>query len=437
MQLPGPSLSTAFFFLSALIPLLSISANPAPHVDSKAIKDRFSSITAEDMEMLRGKKIFLVSRSFGLNTHKGLTALAKEDKKYDFLSSYHRFDCSKTGGDTSIIPADVFSTTRLVHLMATHYPFTKRIDEFEQALRQESQALGNNTDAAILFFDNMTQPQFFDHYSARMEALRTDFPKVKFIFATAGFCGPSKAKENELGHEFSEKVRERYLGKAPLYDMGKILSDDFRVGHVYCPEYSNDPADIHPNLPAGEAMLAKGLLLILRDTFRSENGNVAPAATPAIPVISNTQAEALPANHPDALAVRALLDANGLEKKTIEGVSVIEGGRIVGLYLQECGITTLPAEIGKLDALRMLWLYGDRKQSYPLLRKIAPEIGRCTNLEEIQLAQNDLENLPVEITQLPKVKLLTIGDNRLKNLPADVFAWVKRLDPKGLDSQIP
>jgi len=405
------------------------------YVDSKAIKERFSTITAEDMDLLRSKKILFVSRSFGLNTFKGLTALAKEDPKYTLLSSFQRFDVFKAGGDLGVIPADIFTKVSLVHQMATHYPFSKRIDEMDAVLRNEPHVFGKKVDVAFLYFDNMTQPELFDHYAAKMDALRADFPGVKFIFSTSGFCGPSKAKENELGHQFSEKVRERYMGKVPLFDMGKILSDDFRAGHVYCPEYSADPADVHPNLPAGEAMLAKGFLLVLRDAFRSQ----APDNASPLPKIQDASAaaksEALPAGHPDAKAVRAILDANGLAQKTVEGVSVIEGGRIVGLYLQECGITELTAEIGKLDALRMLWLFGDRKQSYPLLKKIAPEIGLCSNLEDLQLAQNDLETLPVEITKLPKIKSVTIGDNKLKNLPTEVLAWVKQKDPKGLELQ--
>lgn len=405
------------------------------YVDSKAIKERFSTITAEDMDILRSKKILFVSRSFGLNTFKGLAALAKEDKKYDILASFQRFDVFKAGGDLGVIPPDIFTKVSLVHQMATHYPFTKRMDEMDAALRNEPHVFGRTVDVAFLYFDNMTQPELFDHYAAKMDALRADFPKVKFIFSTSGFCGPSKAKENELGHQFSEKVRARYMGKVPLFDMGKILSDDFRAGHVYCPEYSADPADVHPNLPAGEAMLAKGFLLVLRDALRSEAGEPLPLATPTTSTTAPAKTETLPADHPDAKAVRAILDANGLAQKTIEGVSVIEGGRIVGLYLQECGITELTAEIGKLDALRMLWLFGDRKQSYPLLKKIAPEIGLCRNLEDVQLAQNDLENLPAEITKLPKIKSLTIGDNKLKNLSPEILAWVKQWDPKGLELQ--
>ena len=57
-------------------------AGGAPYVDSKAIKERFEAITAEDMDLLRQKKILLVSRSFGLNLFKGLTRMALSSGRF-------------------------------------------------------------------------------------------------------------------------------------------------------------------------------------------------------------------------------------------------------------------------------------------------------------------------------------------------------------------
>jgi len=113
-------------------------------------------------------------------------------------------------------------------------------------------------------------------YARGMDALQRDFPHARMIYVTAGFMGPSREKENEAAHAFSEAIRARYKGKAPLYDLGAILSDDFRAGHAYAPEYSKDPAEIHPNQPAGEIMMAKGFLLVLVEAFRGEE---TPAAT--------------------------------------------------------------------------------------------------------------------------------------------------------------
>ena len=239
------------------------------YVDSKAIKDRFSTITAEDMDMLRGKKILFASRSFGLNTCGGLSRLAKEDKKYDMLSSFKRFDVSRAKGDLSIVPPDILAKVNFVHVGIDHWPLTKRVDQVEQLVRNAN--FGKTADVVFLFYCD-ARPDCFDYYSKKMDAMRADFPNVKFIYACSGFHGAKYADNNAAAQAFSEKVRQRYKGVVPLFDMGKILSDDFRCGHVFCPEYSTDTTGGHPSSPAGEMALAKGFLLVLRDAFRAQPG---------------------------------------------------------------------------------------------------------------------------------------------------------------------
>jgi hypothetical protein len=143
----------------------------------------------------------------------------------------------------------------------------------------------------------------------------------------------------------------------------------------------------------------------------------------------------LPGDHPEFAAVRAILDANGLTKKAVEGVSIIENGHIVGLYLQEGGITHLTEHVGKLPKLRKLHLYGDRELGLPMLREISPAIGNCIEMEELLLNQNDLTTLPDEIARLENIRLLSVADNRLRNLSKVVTDWAIRFDPKGLAAQ--
>ena len=141
----------------------------------------------------------------------------------------------------------------------------------DQLLRNGPYNFGKTVDVVFLYCEDY-MPAAFDDYSKKMDTMRTDFPHIKFIYACSGFHGANMnkaAERNEAAQAFSEKVRERYMGKFPLFDMGKILSDDFRAGHVFCPEYSNDPTGGHPNLPAGEIVLAKGFLLVLLDALRS------------------------------------------------------------------------------------------------------------------------------------------------------------------------
>jgi len=148
-------------------------------------------------------------------------------------------------------------------------------------------------------------------------------------------------------------------------------------------------------------------------------------------------AQTLPPDHPDYRAVRAILDANGLTKKKVEGVAVIENGRVVELYLQEGGVRVLGDEIGRLAQLRKLHVYGDPELGLPLLEKVSPELARCVHLEELLLNGNDLSALPEELADLRKIRVLSVADNRLGPLPPRLEAWIKRHDPVGSSRQRP
>ena len=338
---------------------------------------------------------------------------------------------NKAGGDVSVIPADALQKSNFVHFLGTYWPHTKRLEEMNRVLHDPPHEFGKSVDAVIVFY-HTAKPDLIETYAAQMEAWRTEYPNARFIYVTSGFMGPKFEKENAASQAFGELVRERFKGKVPIYDMGAILSDDFRVGHVYCPEYSQDPAEVHPNLPAGESMMAKGFLLVLKEAFAQAPAAATASTKSAAPV---SAAETLPADHPDAKAVRAILDVNNLKNKAVEGVSVVKDGRIVELFLQQGGIVEVPDAIGELTALRKLHLYGDRTLPLPLLKKISPAIGRCTQIEELLLNQNDLTTLPVEIAGLEKIRNLSVADNHLKDLPPVVVKWMQKFDPKGLADQ--
>jgi hypothetical protein len=240
-----------------------------PYVNSAAIKARFDSLTPEDIEMLRSKKVLLASRSFGVNLQKGFAHLAKARPDFKYPGSYSRHDIFKAGGDVSVVPGDAFQKANFVHVLATHWPLHQRLDETFSLLEKDPHAFGDDIDAVVVFY-HTAQPDLFPKYREALQKWRQRFPKLKIIAVTAGFMGPKHAESNEKAHAFSEMVRSEIKGQFPLYDLGAILSDDFRAGHVYCPEYSSDPADVHPNLPAGEEMMAKGFLLLLKEAFTSK-----------------------------------------------------------------------------------------------------------------------------------------------------------------------
>ena len=73
----------------------------------------------------------------------------------------------------------------------------------------------------------------------------------------------------------------------------------------------------------------------------------------------------------------------------------MENGRVVELNLVERGLTgAVPAEIGRLSALRELHLYGNQLTSVPA------EIGQLTSLRKLWLYNNKLTSVPVAIREL-------------------------------------
>ena len=73
----------------------------------------------------------------------------------------------------------------------------------------------------------------------------------------------------------------------------------------------------------------------------------------------------------------------------------MENGRVVELELQVFGLTgAVPAELGRLSALRWLSLHGNQVTSLPA------EIGQLTSLEVLYLTENQLTSVPAEIGQL-------------------------------------
>jgi len=97
-----------------------------------------------------------------------------------------------------------------------------------------------------------------------------------------------------------------------------------------------------------------------------------------------------------------------------EGVT-IENGRVVELVLESWGLTAaVPAEIGRLSALRVLILADNELTSLPA------EIGQLTSLEQLYLFNNELTTLPAEIGQLFSLEVLDLTANQLTSPPAEI-----------------
>ena len=93
----------------------------------------------------------------------------------------------------------------------------------------------------------------------------------------------------------------------------------------------------------------------------------------------------------------------------------MENGRVVMLELRDCGLTgAVPAEIGRLSALRQLSLRGNQLTSMPA------EIGQLTSLKRLYLNGNQLKSLPAEIWQLMSLEDLFLNGNQLTSVPAEI-----------------
>ena len=93
----------------------------------------------------------------------------------------------------------------------------------------------------------------------------------------------------------------------------------------------------------------------------------------------------------------------------------MENGRVVQLGLFDLGLTgAVPAEVGRLSALRALYLNNNQLTSVP------SEIGQLTSLVELDLGDNYLTSLPAEIGQLTSLTRLDLGRNQLTSLPAEI-----------------
>ena len=91
-------------------------------------------------------------------------------------------------------------------------------------------------------------------------------------------------------------------------------------------------------------------------------------------------------------------------------------GRVVELDLDKMGLTgAVPAEIGRLSALRKLYLDGNQLTSVPA------EIGQLKALTDLSLDGNQLTSLPAEICQLTSLKVLELAANQLTSLPAEIW----------------
>lgn len=276
-------------FLLISLTLVTFARASNPYVGSAEALNGFDAITPAQMEELRGKKILFASRSFGLNTYNGLNLLKNQDSDYDLLNAYIRYNVFGNGSDLSIVPGEAFDNHNLVHVLATYWPHTKRLEEVETLMRDAPWNFGDKVDVVIIFY-HTALPGMYDTYIQKMSALEAEFPDVKFVYVCSGYMGPSRSTDNQNSYEFGELMRANQRGNVPLYDMAAILSKDDLESKQYVAEYSTDAADVHPNTDAGEMALAKGFLVMLKELYFAAQGEAptAPAGLSAVAASEST-----------------------------------------------------------------------------------------------------------------------------------------------------
>ncbi|MBW8888338.1 MAG: leucine-rich repeat domain-containing protein [Fibrobacteres bacterium] len=120
----------------------------------------------------------------------------------------------------------------------------------------------------------------------------------------------------------------------------------------------------------------------------------------------------------DTLAVRILLDQNGLTTTPVSQVAQIDpaASRVTALRLSGRNLSALPSQLGSMDALKYLVL------SDNLLDSLPAEIWDLTSLVELDLGGNRIPSLDARVGRLQSLLFLGLRGNGLASLPDSVFA---------------
>jgi len=120
----------------------------------------------------------------------------------------------------------------------------------------------------------------------------------------------------------------------------------------------------------------------------------------------------------DTLAVRILLDQNGLTTIPVSQVAQIDPAaeRVTALRLSGRNLSALPSQIGSMDALKYLVL------SDNLLDSLPAEIWDLASLVELDLGGNHIPSLDARVSRLQSLLFLGLRGNGLASLPDSLFA---------------
>ncbi len=113
----------------------------------------------------------------------------------------------------------------------------------------------------------------------------------------------------------------------------------------------------------------------------------------------------------DSLVVKSILESAGADPSRN---FLFPGERVTQLDLSGLGITSLPAEIGKLDSLKSLSLRRNE------LAELPSTMAQLTNLDVVFLDHNRFTALPPVVRNWTQIKQFRLNHNRLKSVSADL-----------------
>src|SRR4030042_7181282 len=167
----------AMLALAVLGPAVSVQAEDAPYVNAAVADTEFSNITVQCMDIIRSKKILLVSYSWGLGMRSGLYTLPDTyGSIYNMVGVNYSADYNvrDAGGNYNIIPSNAFSLKNFIHYIGSG---EANPEGMGQLLRGSPWYFKDVVNVGMVFGDAA-----WGNYSTVMDAMRSEFPNIKFIY---------------------------------------------------------------------------------------------------------------------------------------------------------------------------------------------------------------------------------------------------------------
>lgn len=237
-----------------------------------------TDVPESDWQHLSQKNIYFGHQSVGFNIVDGIKDIMKENPHIK-LNVIETSDPSNVRGP-SFAHFPVGENTN---------PKSKR-DAFTSLMNKGSE---NKVDIAFFKFcyvdirHETKIPELFEEYESTMSSLRAKHPQTVFVHFTVPLTtiqsGPIALIKQILGRpvagyednikreEFNEKLRKRYLGKEPVFDLALIESTNEegnrlsfthqgKIGYILASEYTNDGGHLNER---GRKIVAEQLLIFL------------------------------------------------------------------------------------------------------------------------------------------------------------------------------